>query len=122
MRASRDAPYWTSTKFVNIALQSTNVPSNWTAASDGAHNDQNREAGTPLKIAVDEFVRQTMQKMASGWSTESNSFVVSLPPASLSHEGKVPTEIRRMCGAIAENLQAALDYAAMVVATRTNPI
>lgn len=86
-----------------------------------ARVDKARGTLESLKAAVDDFVRQTIQKMASGWSPERNSFVVSLPPARLSHEGTVPTEIRRMCGEIAENLQSALDYGVMVVATRTNP-
>ena len=83
--------------------------------------DEAKSTLQALEAAVLDFVQQTVRKMASGWSAERNSFVVSLPPGHLSHEGKVPPEIHRMCADITENLRAALDYGIMVVATRTKP-
>lgn len=83
--------------------------------------DEARSSLQALEAAVRDFVQQTVQKMASGWSAERNSFVVSLPSAHLSHEGKVTPEIHRLCADIVENLRAALDYGIMVVATRTKP-
>lgn len=83
--------------------------------------DEARSTLQALEAAVGDFVQQTVRMMASGWSAERNSFVVSLPPAHLSHEGKVPPGIHRMCADIVEDLRAALDYGVMVVATRTKP-
>jgi len=74
-----------------------------------------------LNAAVRTFVRKTFQKMARGWSPERNVFVVNLPPAKLSHEGRVSKEIRRLCGKVTEELRAALDYGIMTVAQKTNP-
>ena len=78
-----------------------------------------RSAMENLDAEVRNFVRQTVQMMVRGWSRERNSFVGSLPPARLSHKGKVNRRIRLLCGKVTENLRAALDYGIMKVAQET---
>ena len=68
-----------------------------------------------LEAEVMSFVRQTVAKMAKGWSRDRNSFVISLPPARLAHKGKVNNRTRLLCGNVSENLRAALDYGIMRV-------
>ena len=74
-----------------------------------------------LEAEVMGFVRQTVAKMAKGWSGERNSFVISLPPARLAQKGKVNNRIRLLCGKVSENLRAALDYGVMRISQENNP-
>lgn len=86
-----------------------------------ARVDDARSDLQALEAEVTNFVRQTVTKMAKGWSGERNSFVVSLPPARLSNKGKVNNRIRLLCGKVSENLRAALDYGIMRLAQESDP-
>ena len=72
-----------------------------------------------LKPAVREFARETLARMAGNWSQERNTFIVNLPPANM--EGRVNARIKQLCGAVTENLRAALDYTVVVVSVNTTP-
>lgn len=72
-----------------------------------------------LHAEVSSFIRETVEMMISGGPQRPEGFVVGLPPAELAHQGKVNNEIRRLCGSIAENLRASLDYGIMEVAQTT---
>lgn len=63
-----------------------------------------------LETEVREFVQRTVEMMVRGQWGGRSGFVISLPPAKLSHTGKVNSKIRLLCGTVSENLRAALDY------------
>ena len=80
---------------------------------DTSRNDLMR-----LHTEVDSFIRQTVEMMISSGQQRPDGFSLTLPPEKLA-DGRVNNEIRRLCGSIAENLRAALDYGIMEL-TRTN--
>ena len=84
-----------------------------------ARLNEARSTMESLEAEVMSFVRQTVAKMAKGWSRDRNSFVISLPPAGLAG-GKVNTRIRLLCGNVSENLRAALDYGIMRISEENN--
>ena len=84
-----------------------------------ARVNEARSTMESLEAEVTSFVRQTVAKMAKGWSRDRNSFVISLPPARLAG-GKVNNRIRLLCGNASENLRAALDYGIMRTSQEKN--
>ena len=80
---------------------------------DTARNDLIR-----LRTEVDSFIRQTVEMMISSGPQRPDGFNLTLPPAELA-DGRVNNEIRRLCGSIAENLRASLDYGIMELTRRT---
>lgn len=68
-----------------------------------------------LETEVREFVQRTVEMMVRRQSGGRSGFVISLPPAKLAHNGQVSRKIRLLCGAVSENLRAALDYGILQV-------